>query len=64
MYVYVRNNPVNGIDREGYSTELMEEPSLDTSEVNYKQLDNIKALDSGEPVIKDRVMYIYMDGGV
>jgi len=37
----------------------MEEPSLDTSEVNYKQLDNIKALDSGEPVIKDGVMYIW-----
>jgi RHS repeat-associated protein len=26
LYVYVRNNPVNGVDAEGYSTETLEEP--------------------------------------
>ena len=26
LYRYTRNNPVNGIDREGYSTEDVEKP--------------------------------------
>ena len=48
LYRYVRNNPINGIDREGYSTEEVEKPLPEKPKKGKPILD-----ESGEPITID-----------
>ena len=46
LYQYTRNNPVNGIDREGYSTEGVEKPPP----VKKKKKEEVETIERGSPL--------------
>ena len=46
LYRYVRNNPINGIDREGYSTEEVEKPKPPPA----KKKEKVNILEGGNPL--------------